>query len=77
MLHFIPPPQEKKKKKPQGEREAYEVEADVSQIYRYSYKCIHVQNVAGYFCLEIFFAIFTYIWAFFCFVLMIVVAFIA
>ena len=31
MLHFIPPPQEKKKKKPQGEREAYEVEADVSQ----------------------------------------------
>ena len=60
MLHFIPPPQEKKKKKPQGEREAYEVEADVSQLYRY---CIHVQNVAGYFCLEIFFAIFT--WAFF------------
>ena len=52
MLHFIPPPQEKKKKKPQGEREAYEVEADVSQLYRY---CIHVQNVAGYFCLEIFF----------------------
>ena len=32
MLHFIPPPQEKKKKKPQGEREAYEVEDDVSQL---------------------------------------------
>ena len=32
MLHFIPLPQEKKKKKPQGEREAYEVEADVSQL---------------------------------------------
>lgn len=31
MLHFIPPPQEKKKKKPQGEREAYEGEDDVSQ----------------------------------------------
>jgi hypothetical protein len=31
MLHFIPPPQEKKKKKPQGERDAYEVEEDVSQ----------------------------------------------
>ena len=32
MLHFIPPPQDKKKKKPQGEREAYEMEADVSQL---------------------------------------------
>jgi hypothetical protein len=31
MLHFIPPPQEKKKKKPQGERDAYEAEEDVSK----------------------------------------------
>ena len=30
MLHFIPPPQEKKKK-PQGERDAYEAEEDVSK----------------------------------------------
>ena len=40
MLHFIPPPQEKKKKKPQGEREAYEMEADVSQIETRGYLLI-------------------------------------
>lgn len=41
MLHFIPPPQEKKKKKPPAEREAYEVEADVSAT------TIHVDNFLG------------------------------
>lgn len=35
MLHFIPPPQDKKKKKPQGEREAFEVEPDVSILSIY------------------------------------------